>query len=182
MDVCLLRSLNPCSQSVMIFPKQNTASSMLSCWSMCQEFYLKPALQSSSASHLWNSPPYWVLVHASAWEKIPVELSPPAHHLLPLTGDQQLVEERAVGEREDTMIERWLRCRERLKHRTCRIHIGFTHKVKSDTRKWPVLFYPHSTIVKRKRYNQQWWIEDKKYEVLYLINTTSTHFDILRWK
>ena len=81
-------------------------------------------LQSDSASHLWHN-----FVLASGWEKISVELPPPAHHLLPLTGDQQLVEERAVGEREATILERWLRCRESLKHRTCRIHIVHREKI-----------------------------------------------------
>ena len=93
--------------SVMIFPKQNTAISMLFCSSICQEFY-----QSNFASHLCNK------IHlASTREKISVELPPPAHHLLPLTGDQQLVEERAVGEGvgdaiKAIVLECWLRCRE----------------------------------------------------------------------
>ena len=74
---------------------------------MCQEF-----CQSDSASHLWN-----ISTLASAWEKVSVELPPPGGHLLPLTGDQQLVEERAVGERAQSqvifMLERCLRRRER---------------------------------------------------------------------
>ena len=60
-----------------------------------------------------------MLVLASACKKISAELPPLAHHLLPLTGDQQPVEERAVGERVGRMalnqychvLEQWLRCR-----------------------------------------------------------------------
>ena len=92
---------------------------MLICFSQCQEYFPSPAW--CFASHLWNSPPwglefacrsFWVPVLTSEWEEISAELSPPAHHLVLLTSDQQLVEERAVGERESTMLECWLYCRE----------------------------------------------------------------------
>ena len=97
-----------CSQLLMIFQKSNIASSLFSVPIREKNSNLKPALQSDSASHLCNT--IWIL--ASGWEKIPVELSTPAYHLLPLIGDQQLVEERAVGPGEAIMLERWLRCRE----------------------------------------------------------------------
>ena len=106
--------------------KLNIASSLFFVPICAKGFKLKPALQSDSASHLWHN-----FVLASGWEKISVELPPPAHHLLPLTGDQQLVEERAVGAGPAIIMrERWLRCRERLKLRTCRIHIGFARERK----------------------------------------------------
>ena len=113
-----------CSQLLMIFQKSNIASSLFFVPIREKNFNLKPAVQSDSASHLCNT--IWIL--ASGWEKIPVELSAPAHHLLPLTGDQQLVEERAVGPGEAIMLERWLRCRERLKLCGCRTHIVHIEK------------------------------------------------------
>ena len=113
-----------------------------------KNFNLKPALQSDSVTHLRTT----VLVFASAWEKISVELPPPAHHLLPLTGDQQLVEERAVGEGEATSHERCLQCRERLKPRPCRIHID--HRQKTWLREI-IDFIKSVNIIKRQLFYHQ---------------------------